>query len=410
MNSSVCKNKVQIALCMVFVTCLTMSYWNRESLHIVFGFSSNYVAILPTAGFLTTKSTRTNCRSVLDLILSGTWKSRTMTSNQKAEMRKFLEIARNEHGLPTTLQRKDKKCGNVNFLKTGRHFRALCDQYGSTPCCYNNTCVAKDIEECRCKDCFDTRQVLHAEYADWLPSDARCNIRKYNDRTACELLSGKTIFISGDSLLRHIYTAFLLLLRNNIVDGAMKKNVSKAIQNKCTGMFMFTEKICRLQLDNAPRDLCGGKFELIYEEYYDTGYSRQFVNKVKELMTRKKVLIIAGIGFHSGFNHRAIMDQYVAPGLKVIQKHDAAQFLFATPHCPGLLKNSWNGQSKEIIEQYVIRMKKELKPHNISIFDTCYITDGVESFDGTHFGLGINVLKVQLLLNYIQELQVNKKW
>ncbi|XP_050409892.1 uncharacterized protein LOC130010307 [Patella vulgata] len=410
MNPSFCKNKVKSALWVVFFTCLTLSFWKTSSLYTLFDYSSNNVTMLPTVGFLAANSTRINCRGVLDIIVSGTWKSRPMTSNQKAEMRKFLEIARNGHALPPTLQRKDKKCGNVNFLKTGRHFRALCDQYGSTPCCYNNTCVAKEVEECRCKNCFDTRQSLHAEYADWLPSDKGCHLRKYNNRTACQLLAGRTILFSGDSLMRHMYTSLLLLLRNNTFDGAMKKNVTKDIHDKCTGMFMFTEKICRLQLDIAPRDLCGGQFELIFTEYYHTGLSRKFVDKVKELMARKKVLIIAGIGFHSGFNHRVIMDQYVAPALKVIQKHNGTQFLFAPPHCPGLLKNSWNGQSKEIIEQYVVRMKKELKPHNVPIFDTCNLTSGMESFDGTHFGLGINMLKVQLLLNYIQELQVNNKW
>ncbi|KAK6168103.1 hypothetical protein SNE40_021996 [Patella caerulea] len=327
-----------------------------------------------------------------------------MTPHQKKEMREFLEIARNEHGLPTTLQRKDKKCGNVTLLPNLLWFRALCDQYGSIPCCYNNKCVAKEVEECRCKDCFDTRQVLHAEYADWLPSDKRCNIRKFNSRSACELLAGKTILMSGDSLMRHVYTSFLLLLRNNTVDGAMKMNVSKAIRNKCTGMFMFTEKVCRLQLDRTPHDLCGGIFELFFTQHFHSDTSRQFVEKVKELVSRKKVLIIVGLGGHLGLKHAVVMNKFIKPAFKVIQKHEDVQMLFAPPHCPGQLKNTLNGQSKEEIEHFVKEMKKELKPLNVSIFDTCYITDGMESFDGSHFGLGINMLKVQLLLNYIQEL------
>ena len=36
-------------------------------------------------------------------------------------------------------------------------------------------------------------------------------------------------------------------------------------------------------------------------------------------------------------------------------------------------------------------------------FDTFAIKAGATSFDGMHYGLGVNMLKAQLLLNYIRE-------
>ena len=35
-------------------------------------------------------------------------------------------------------------------------------------------------------------------------------------------------------------------------------------------------------------------------------------------------------------------------------------------------------------------------------FDTFAITANATSFDGMHYGLGVNMLKAQLLLNYIR--------
>ena len=40
---------------------------------------------------------------------------------------------------------------------------------------------------------------------------------------------------------------------------------------------------------------------------------------------------------------------------------------------------------------------------HLPYFDTFGITARATSFDGMHYGLGINMLKAQLLLNYIRE-------
>ncbi len=43
--------------------------------------------------------------------------------------------------------------------------------------------------------------------------------------------------------------------------------------------------------------------------------------------------------------------------------------------------------------------------HGLPYFDTFGITANATSFDGIHYGLDVNVLKAQLLLNYISEFQ-----
>lgn len=52
----------------------------------------------------------------------------------------------------------------------------------------------------------------------------------------------------------------------------------------------------------------------------------------------------------------------------------------------------YNGQIREILKKY-----------EIPEFNTFNLTDGTMSYDGLHFGKGINHAKAQIFLNYILE-------
>ena len=136
-----------------------------------------------------------------------------------------------QHGMPPGLQRADGRCGNVDFLKRGGFqnavFRALCDAEGPTPCCYNGTCVNRTQDQCVCADCLDMRSRIEAEHATWLPAQAQCRRRKLSVAEMCRLLANSTIVFKGASLVRHLYTGFLLTVTGNDIAGAQAKNIPK---------------------------------------------------------------------------------------------------------------------------------------------------------------------------------------
>ena len=133
--------------------------------------------------------------------------------------------------MPPGLQRADGRCGNVDFLKRGGFqnavFRALCDAEGPTPCCYNGTCVNRTQDQCVCADCLDMRSRIEAEHATWLPAQAQCRRRKLSVAEMCRLLANSTIVFKGASLVRHLYTGFLLTVTGNDIAGAQAKNIPK---------------------------------------------------------------------------------------------------------------------------------------------------------------------------------------
>ena len=79
-------------------------------------------------------------------------------------------------GIPLSLQREDKKCGNVAYRPGYWVSRANCNPDGPTPCCYDNVCQSKSMADCQCQGCYDLRQEVKAEFADWVPKNKNCKV------------------------------------------------------------------------------------------------------------------------------------------------------------------------------------------------------------------------------------------
>ena len=137
------------------------------------------------------------------------------------------QVREEEHGTPKGVQRPDKRCGNLAVGTKGRlfWFRALCDSEGATPCCYNYVCVNRTMDQCTCPDCIDMRRPLHAEYSTWQPTDAACRPRDMRTDEMCQFLGQANLTFIGDSLVRHLYTAFLLMMTGDDQAGAFKPNI-----------------------------------------------------------------------------------------------------------------------------------------------------------------------------------------
>ncbi|KAL8592913.1 hypothetical protein ACOMHN_050740 [Nucella lapillus] len=157
------------------------------------------------------------------------------------------------------MQRPDNRCGNVNVGSTGMlpYFKALCDPDGAKPCCYHHVCRNKTIQECACANCEDMRTHIQAEYATWRTVDPSCQTRSWTVEVICRLLNNATIHFIGDSLMRHFFTAFLLTARGNPQTGAFRPDVNNDLRKMCSGLYMFSEKTCRLWVD-TDTTICNG--------------------------------------------------------------------------------------------------------------------------------------------------------
>ncbi|KAK6175147.1 hypothetical protein SNE40_013669 [Patella caerulea] len=351
------------------------------------------------------------CSSVLNYTMYGQWNSKTINTQQKIEIGNFLTSARLEHGLPPSLERQDTLCGNVTFptdvIPNLKWFRALCDPEGEHPCCVNNQCSSRTVTECQCETCFDMRQPLHAEYSEWLPREEGCRIKYFNQKEACDLLNGVSLFLVGDSLIRHLYTALVMLLRNNLKDGAISDNAPTDAKRRCSGMYIFSDRRCRVYVDDDIEHICNGhNFSLKFFEYYSTHYSVNITQLARKNLNKPKTILLVGVGLHDNLNFRRIQLNLLQPLLNILKYQRWPKFVWATPHSAGILKtDSIKAQSRSSMVSFIREIEEFLKVHNIPVFNTFNLTKNVMSFDGTHYGLGINLLKSQILLNYIKELR-----
>ena len=164
--------------------------------------------------------------SVLSGMTSGTWKTRPLTSKERHEISTFLKDSRDLISTNGDYQRPDLKCGNLTYTGSDymKWFRVLCNPEGPTPCCFHNRCENRTVEECKGPLNYDLRPRVHAEYSTWVPHDKRCSVKLFVSQSACKLLEGATIYVIGDSLMRQLYTALIMILRGNFKTGALKAN------------------------------------------------------------------------------------------------------------------------------------------------------------------------------------------
>ncbi|ESO85276.1 hypothetical protein LOTGIDRAFT_167849 [Lottia gigantea] len=341
---------------------------------------------------------------------NGRWHQNPMTRSQKMDINKFLIDAATKNKLPITYQRADKKCGNVTFDHR-LYFRAICDRDGATPCCYNNQCVNRTVEQCRCPNCYDLRDVITPEYADWIPTDPRCAVKKIDYKDACELLSGYTLTFLGDSIIRQIYTAFLIYIRNNYIDGAIQ-STRRDIQYNCLRYRMFGEDLCRTNLDRNAK-ACDGKLQLRYQRIADKSKNhKQVMLDVMKIIPHEKSLLIFGSGGGiSDFNPGHHIETFLKPVMDLYKSlKKPYRLLWIQPSYFNIIKKPFHRQTNDHVQSYIDGVVPYLKSQGVPIMNFRDITKGILSHDGLHSSLGMNLWKSHILMNYIQELYNKREW
>ncbi|XP_067655565.1 uncharacterized protein [Haliotis asinina] len=354
---------------------------------------------------------RTRCPSVLDNMSKGHWKQRVMTKQEVFAQERFLNHSRKQISIVSYISRNDGMCGNFT-LPYNRHARALCYPTSKKPCCFNNRCVALPVEKCRCKNCYDVRQRVHAEYATWIPADQRCSFHVFTGTEACQLLANSTLFLFGDSHFRHFYTAMLMLLRNDPIGGGLRDRNNNVTLKKCPGPYQFGSKECRPTLELKAKPLCDGSFNLKYVSHTKASQGPDLYNKIKGHGHKKKTFVLISLAAREGNNVTKFME-YLKPALNFVKNTSFKypKLMWANGHAPGLLKSPvYERQGLQYMKKANENMQKLLKPLGIPVFDTFNMTSTTISFDGTHYGYGVTTAKVQLLLNYLKELQGRHQW
>ena len=370
---------------------------------------------------------RERCGNVFKSLTNGHWRLKTSVTQADEMSRKKLDMQmRVRKGWPDYLFHGDLRCGPKFPLPRGINKKTVpylfdvqgqCDPESKTFCCQGNAgWCGFGPRFCDCPSCINYRSFISAELADWIPSNA-CYVKNFTKRHACELLSNhlsSAVFI-GDSLVRHLYSAMLLILTGDPLYGALKTDTPKAKRRICRGDGQFLDSMCqkntlmRWREIASQQSFCGNKakFKISFIQAYNTERAHYVFSTVTSLLNQVGAVIFLGIGIHDNFNSTKVIENYLEPTLKIASRSTNGwpRIVWLTAHSAGPLKplNFNKHQSNAVILSYNRKLTEFCESHGIAVFDTFNMTLGVHSFDGTHFGFGVNILKAQVLLNHLDE-------
>ena len=184
------------------------------------------------------------------------------------------------------------------------------------------------------------------------------------------------------------------------------------IRAECEGIYMFTEKVCREWVDHTatvcPNDAASLKY--IGKSFNSEGFSIR--NAVNNLSNKPRSLVLIGLGFHDALQPEETFNKVMLPLLKIRRSNQTwPKLVWVNVHHWGLLKSPTSvKQQLPIVQHFNQRMKEQLGPWGVPVLDTFNMTAGVESFDGTHYGYGVNKVKAQILFHFLRELRTKGQW
>jgi hypothetical protein len=176
---------------------------------------------------------------------------------------------------------------------------------------------------------------------------------------------------------------------------------------------MFTEKVCRNQLNYGPK-VCGGRTNIKMLYFYAADSGKRLLSQVKSLTKTRKSIVLFGIGLHSKLDDTKVIQEYIQPTVDAVQRGNTPRWphlAWLSIHAPGLLKSPLLvSQKSKSVKRYNGKIETFLEKREIPVLNFYNLTEGTVSFDGSHYGFGINLAKVQIILNYLHELQQSGRW
>lgn len=375
------------------------------------------------------KANQRICKNVLESATQGTWMSKPRTSTTALEARRQLDmILRQRKGWPQILWHGDLRCGwkfplpRPNYNNSSSvifDVQGQCDPQTDAPCCNGiKGFCGTGSKYCACKSCTDFRNYLPAELSDWQPKSG-CLVTNFSQTGACLLINRHLSYVTfmGDSLVRHLFSSLLLILTNDFKHGALKTNAPSAFKKFCSGDSQFIDSMCHVYIAMRWKDLsmhptfCPRvnplRFKVDFIEAYNIKHAPIALKVIKRQLSRQGAVVFLGIGIHNNFNATSVIESYLDPIVKLLSKsrNGWPHLVWLTTHSAGPLKprSFYLRQGNHAILEYNLKLSDYCRRLNITVLDTFNMTLGVHSFDGTHYGFGVNMIKAQVVFNYLRE-------
>lgn len=276
------------------------------------------------------------------------------------------------------------------------------------------------------------RKIVHAEFAKWSPYDARCQWKNYTAAEACKVIQKfSEIHIIGDSYVRKMGRVMILMLRNDRNFGVMYKKHDEKMREICVSDDQLYWTECRLGsgtfkeslVDESP--ICGMDLSrFVLHSHYENDAGEKALKLVKTLVGKPRTLILLSVGVHLSCNAARTFKSNIQPMVEFLNSYESTLndhtppkerkthnsttrwplVIFMFPDTPGVLKSPdhMKDNGKVPCYKFADQMVEYLSHVGIPYLDFRKLTTNVHSYDGGHYGIGVNIQKLQILLNYLE--------
>ena len=244
----------------------------------------------------------------------------------------------------------------------------------------------------------------------------------YISSEACDIASRyNQILLFGESLCRHVAMALLSILRGNLNTGATKEWELPPTLN-CSGEMQYTEYECRRYCmvnsfwiagsENESHAFCPGR--RVYTHFLEWwriqdvktffGSASKYEYLGLDRIEPYSAILIYPPGLHADMrNPRHMLSHYVQPIVDAALRLPGTMVVIIGIHSMGSNMPSAYAakQNEEVIVPFNRALQEYAEAHGLGYLDTFNLTKGHYTSDGVHYGMEANLLKAQLLLNYL---------
>ncbi|GAA5824400.1 hypothetical protein JCM11251_000406 [Rhodosporidiobolus azoricus] len=245
----------------------------------------------------------------------------------------------------------------------------------------------------------------------------------YEREEACDLLKAfGGVMLRGDSFVRHVVNALFILLSGSNGGAVMEEG------ERCRGNAMFDDRKahCReksvTNSQTMPQPVCGGDAHIFFDyaswgaqpsHLLLTAYDQWRWN----LPAHKSILshvYIAGFGLHHHLNTRTGILGFIRPFLSrsaTLFPRPIGLWMGIHAPAPGKPERWAEEQGEKNVKRYNGEVKQFLDAVSpgefveedgpMKVADWYNVTDGAESYDGSHYSYQVNMEKAVLLLNLL---------
>jgi hypothetical protein len=246
--------------------------------------------------------------------------------------------------------------------------------------------------------------------AVWRPT--ACAYKIFTAAEACELLGRRStangndpgwLVIAGDSFERHTYQGMVNILTGDYDWGSAKCNQKYA---ECRGEMQYNEKACSSSYYEGVITGCGRPDKPIikYEPWTAFHYRTHSIEQIQSMMEKASILLMGYLRGTVEETKESVFPTLFA-AIAQMPKEKRPLVVFQALHSAGPLKPKkyFETQGNQALKKRNEAYWALCNELGIPVLDSYDMTLGQFSFDGTHFGMTINVLRSQIFLNYLEE-------